>query len=183
MHSCSGEFILTIIIVNVNVIISHFVLFLSPLLWYLWHIHISSCISELQVFFFCRDQTVWSYLKLHPKWGCNDSSPPLPLPLPLSDSVLPFFTFHHSLSGSAHWTWRNYSKRQFMTTTQTVLHKEQHGWCVLRCSHSMKEETHKRRDGHRSWTFTYRVMGKMLSSHQTACTCSGGGSAPALLSF
>lgn len=44
---------------------------------------------------------------------------------------------------------------------------------LRRCGCSMKEETRSRRDGYRSWTFTYPVLGKMLWVRRAGSTCSG----------
>lgn len=56
--------------------------------------------------------------------------------------------------------------------TTTLRRKDRHGWCAF--SHSMKKEPRRRRrDGHRSWTFTDPVRGKTLSVVRVGCTCSG----------
>lgn len=77
-----------------------------------------------------------------------------------------------ALCGTAQWTYWSW-RGLLMTCTQTVARKERHGWCVFGFSCSMREETRSKRDGHRSWTFTFPAPGWMLSARRVVCTCSG----------
>lgn len=102
------------------------------------------------------------------------STPPPPLPPPpsvwlcsASPHTLPF-----TLDQNAGPVGAEGITQDTTSMTTTLRRKDRHGWCAF--SHSMKKEPRRRRrDGHRSWTFTDPVRGKTLSLVRVGCTCSG----------
>ena len=100
----------------------------------------------------------------------NEVAMPPPLCLTLF-CLSSHFTAHPGSVRRTCWSRRDYSGHHIYDH-DPFRRKDRHGWCAF--GRSMKREPRRRRrDGHRSWTFTDPVRGKTLSVVRAGCTCSG----------